>query len=344
MDKHSKNRESKSVTIRDVARAAAVSTSTVSNVLNQARYVRPETRELVETTMKKLGYRPNNLARAMVQRDTHTIGVIIPDNANPFFSELARGVEDVLADAGYFVFFGNSDNDPIKERYYLRGFAERQVDGLIIAIASDGENEELLTLSAHLPIILMDRMLKSWTGDWVMHDNETGMQLAVNHLVSLGHKAIAFIDGDPCLSTAQERRKGFEASMQSLDLTPASMTDGVFSVDSGYVQTVSLLRISPRPTAIVAANDLLAIGAMRAIVEAGLRVPEDVSVVGYDDIAFASFIYPGLTTISQSGRSIGVEAARLLLRRLKDPQEIPQRTLMKPKIAIRHSTAKPGGA
>jgi LacI family transcriptional regulator len=342
MDKHSKNQGSRPVTMQDLARYAAVSTSTVSNVLNNARYVRPSTREHVEKAMKELGYHPNKLAQAMVQKYTRTIGVIIPDNANPFFSELVRGVEEILSNSGYFVFFGNSENDPNKERYYLQGYLERHVDGLLIAIASETDYKDLFDLSANLPIVLVDRAIRDWTGDCVVPDNETGMQLAVGHLVSLGHQSIALINGDTRLSTAKERRKGFEASIQSFGLSPASISEGVFSVDSGYIQTVSLLHNTQRPTAICAANDLLAIGAMRAIFEADLRIPEDISIVGYDDIPFASFIHPSLTTISQSARSIGTESAQLLLKRLRNPQETPQRIIMNPKIIIRHSTSKPG--
>ena len=342
MEKRPKNQDSKPVTMRDLASYASVSTSTVSNVLNNARYVNPMTREKVEEAIKELGYRPNKLAQALVQKYTNTIGVIIPDNANPFFSELVRGVEEILANAGYFVFFGNSDNDTIKERNYLHGYIERHVDGLIIAIASETDFKDLFAINTKLPIVIVDRAIRNWTGDCVVPDNETGMQLAVGHLVSLGHKSIALINGDTSLSTAKERRNGFESSMQSYGLSPTSMSEGVFSVDSGYLQTVALLHNSQRPTAICAANDLLAIGAMRAIFEADLRIPEDVSIVGYDDIPFASFIHPSLTTISQSARSIGTESAQLLLKRLRNSHENPIRIIMDPKIIIRHSTTRPG--
>jgi LacI family transcriptional regulator len=336
-------RRPKSITLSDVAKTAAVSTSTVSNVINHARYIRAETRERVEKAIKDLGYRPNKFAQIPLQSRTKTIGMIVPDNANPFFSELIRGVEDILANASYFVSFGNSENNSTKEQYYLHGFIERQVDGLIIAIASQTENKELIALSDEMPIVLVDRLIPGWTGDCVVQDNEMGMQLAVNHLVSLGHKMIAFINGDSSLSTAKERRAGFEASVQSFGLSPTSISEGIFSVDSGYMQTVSLLHNSQRPTAICAANDLLAIGAMRALFEADIKIPDDISVVGYDDINFASFIHPSLTTISQPVRSIGMESAQLILKRLSNPHGISQRINMTPKIIIRHSSTKPRG-
>lgn len=344
MKKNPPNRTSRLPTIRDVAKLAGVSTSTVSNVLNKARYIRPETYKRVENAMKELDYRTNRVAQALIQQSTKTIGAIIPDIANPFFSELVRGVEDVLVNANYFVFIGNSDNNNTKERYYLQGFLERQVDGLILAIASGTQNEDILGINIGIPIVLVDRTIPDWPGDCVIQDNETGMRLAVNHLVSLGHKRIALINGDTHLSTADQRRKGFEAGLIDFNLSPVSISEGLFSVDSGYMQTVSLLHSLHQPaTAICAGNDLLAIGAMRAIFEANLKIPDDISVIGYDDIPYANSINPGLTTISQPARSIGVEAVRLLLRRLDNPNENPQQTILSPKLIIRHSTANPRG-
>ncbi len=330
-------------TIKDVARLAGVSVGTVSNVLNRPRRVSPQTRAKVEWAIAQLGFRPNKVARALISQRTNTVGMIVPDAANPFFAELLRGVEDVLGERDYAVIFGNSDNSASKERRYITALRERRVDGMIAVTATDADAEEIRALGEEIPMVIVDRQISGWEGDCVLSDNRLGMTLAVDHLVSLGHRRIALIDGDLRLFTARERYAGFLDGLARHGLEPAVVSFGSFTFDSGYSQMAALLRGDPLPTAVCAANDLLALGAIAAILDAGLRVPQQISIVGYDDIIFARVSSPGLTTVRQNARAMGAEAARLMLERLEGRRSGPKRVILEPELVVRQSTASPGG-
>ncbi len=330
-------------TMQDVARSAGVSIGTVSNVLSKARYVRPQTRAQVERAIDELGFRPNRLARALVYRRTNAIGLVLPDIANPFFSELARGAEDVFGDHDYVTLLGNSDNDPVKEQRYLGSFDDRRVDGIIVVIASAGDAAAVRELAERIPTVAVDRTAKGWQGDTVVGDNRWGMSLAVRHLVTLGHHRIGFVNGDSRLSTASERRHGFLRALGEAGLEPAGYSEGAFTFASGLEQGAAMLREHERPTAICAANDLLALGILAAAGELGLRVPQDVSILGYDDIAYARVASPGITTVRQPAREMGAGAARLLLGRLADEQRPAQHLVLRPVLVERESTAPLGG-
>ncbi len=331
-------------TVQDVARLAGVSVGTVSHVLSNTRYVSPETRERVEWAIAQLGFRPNRVAQALISQRTKTVGMILPDVANPFFSELLRGVEDVLGAADYAVVFGNSDNDSVKERRYISTFRERRVDGMIAVIAADTDAEEMCALGEEVPMVILDRLIPGWTGDSVVGDNRAGMALVVEHLLSLGHRRIALVNGDPRLSSARERGEAFKAAMLSRGVQPVAITEGLFTLQSGYEQTARLLSMHPRPTAICTGNDLLALGALSAIMDAGLKVPQDLSLVGYDDIAYARLAYPPLTTVRQPARDMGATAARLILDRLTGVHGVdrrPVQMVLKTELVVRQSTAPP---
>ncbi len=327
--------------MRDVAQVAGVSLGTVSHVLSSAHYVRPETRARVDAAIMELGFRPNRVARALVRHRTNTVGFVLPDITNPFFAELARGAEDVLSEADYAAVLGNSDNDPVKERRYLASFGERGVDGLIVAIAAASHADDVRSLAERIPTVIVDRTLPGWRGDNVVGDNRTGMGLAVRHLSGLGHRRLALINGDAHLSTASERRLGFSQAVVAEGIADVSYSDGAFTFESGYQQAIALLDRSNRPTAVCAANDLLALAVLSAASDRDCTVPDELSVVGYDDIAYAKLASPSLTTVRQPAYDMGAAAARLLLERLRDERRNARRLVVRPQLVVRRSTASP---
>ena len=326
-------------TIVDVARLAKVSTGTVSNVLANHRSVKLRTRRRVEAAVAELNYRPNRIAQSLTGRPTRVIGMVVPDVTNPFFSELMLGAETELEQAGYAVVFGNSHGSVSRQNRYLSSFRDRQVDGLVLAMAPDTEAQTLTEPADSIPLVLVDRSLDRWQGDQVLADNEAGMQLAVQHLVGLGHRRIALINGDD-VWTGAHRRGGFEAALRAQGLRPESqlISHGSFTFESGLIQANHMLGIAQRPTAICAGNDLLAMATVVAAQERGLSLPRDLSVVGYDDIDYARLISPGLTTVRQSATTMGAEAARLLLDRFTNKRTQDRTIVIRPTLVVRGST------
>jgi LacI family transcriptional regulator len=330
----------RSPTIVDVAAHAGVSTGTVSNVLSGSRHVRPETRARVEAAFAELQFRPNRIARALSQRRTSTIAMVIPDVTNPFFAELVRTVEQSLAAAGYAVLFGNAANDADAERRYLTEFADRRVDAIVAATAGV-DTEFLHRLGAQLPTILVDRVADGWTGDLITDDNDAGMTAAVDHLVELGHRHIGFLDGQPTLSTGRERLTAVRRALRRHGLELTSAAAGPFTLESGYRSAHELLTAPDPPTAICAASDLQALGALRAARDVGASVPTDLSITGYDDIPYATYVTPSLTTVRQPVAAIAAEIVALVLRRLDRPLAPPKHVELTPELVIRDSTAPP---
>jgi LacI family transcriptional regulator len=324
----------------DVARAANVSVGTVSNVVSGARNVRPETRERVELAIAELGFRPNTIARALIRRRTTTVGMVIPDVTNPFFSDLIWEVERALADADYAVVFGNSANDPARERRYLEAFLSRRVDALVVVVTAGADLDFVRGLAVEVPTVFVDRLVPPEV-ESVVGDNGAGMTLVVDHLVELGHRRLALVNGDEGLETTRAREVGVDAALARHGLELVARSSGVFTLESGDAQARQLLAGSA-PTAVVAANDLLAMGVLSAAARAGLSIPEDLSVTGYDDIAYASFTAPPLTTVCQPARAMGEEAVRLLLARLEGDEGPPRRVVVEPELRERASTGPPG--
>lgn len=330
------------VTVREVAAAAGVSVGTVSHVVSGRRRVAEATRARVEAAIEALGYRPNRLARSLQARRTHTLAMVIPDVGNPFFGELARAVEREARSADYCVVFGNSENDPDLEARYVDEFIERRVDGLIVVVA--GAAAWVRRLPADLPVVALDRYPARWPLDAVLVDNREGIEAAVAHLTELGHRRLGFVGGDARLTTGRERARGFTEALARRHLRPAWSSRGVFSLESGRRQTEELLALprAERPTAVVVANDLLALGTLLACRAAGISVPEELSVVGFDDIPFAAIAHPALTTIRQPIDELGTNATRLLLGRIAGWTSGPPRRLtVRPSLVVRASTAPP---
>jgi LacI family transcriptional regulator len=325
-------------TVVDVARAASVSVGTVSNVVSGARNVRPETRERVELAIAELGFRPNTIARALIRRRTQTVGMVIPDVTNPFFSDLIWEVERALTEADYAVVFGNSANDPGRERRYLEAFLSRRVDALVVAVTAGADLELVRALAAEVPTVFVDRLVPPDV-ECVVGDNDAGMGLVVDHLVGLGHRRLALVNGDEGLETARAREAGVEAALARHGFELAARSSGSFTLESGDTQAKELLAAAP--TAVVGANDLLAMGALAAAARAGLSVPDELSVTGYDDIAYAAFTSPPLTTVRQPAGTMGEEAVRLLLARLEGDESPPRRVVVEPELRARASTGPP---
>jgi len=328
-------------TIKDVAQHAGVSVATVSHVLNDTRFVSDATRARVQQAIGALQYVPSALARSLKSNRTHTVGMMIPNNSNPYFAEIVRGIEDTCYEAGFSVILCNSDDDPVKQSNYVRLLSEKQVDGLIVL--SSGSDEELLdTLrAARMPQVLVDREIEDLAADLVEVHHEAGAFMATQHLLELGHRRIACIAGPAGLSSARQRVQGYQRAMREAGLRPNArlMRDGDFTAAGGHAAMDWLLdSVAAHPTAVFASNDLMAIGAVCAAASHGLRIPQDLSVIGFDDIALAAHSNPPLTTIAQPKHETGAIAAQLLLQRIAQPGRDLQRAILQPTLRLRQST------
>lgn len=330
-------------TIRDVAEKANVSSSTVSHVINNTRFVSEPTKMRVLEVMQELNYNPNRLARSLRVKgmQTHTIGLLIPDNANPFFAELLEGVESACFDAEYNVVLCNSNDLSDKEMYYLNVLLGKQVDGIIlVSTGSVTETLELL-LRNDCPVVLVDREVDNVNIDVVVVDNEGGGYLAVKHLIDLGHSRIGCIRGPSLVTPSALRYKGYHQALEEAKIIfdPSIITQGDFRPHSGYLATKKLLSLPEPPTAIFVMNDMMAMGALCAINESGLNVPKDVSIVGFDDTSLASMMVPPLTTVSQPIHELGCIAVDMLTKRINDPSAQPNRIVLETSLIIRNSTS-----
>jgi LacI family transcriptional regulator len=330
-------------TIKDVAALAGISYTTVSHVLNKTRPVSEPVRLKVEAAIAQLDYVPSAVARSLKARNTCTIGLLIPNGINPYFAELARGIEDHCERNGFCVILCNSDDNPEKQRSYLRVLLEKRVDGLIVS-SVDGDVSFAGGLAeVRTPLVVVDRELEGIEADMVRIDHEQGAYLATRHLLDLGHRHIACIGGPPDTLVAEMRQAGYRRAMleAGVEVLPAWTVNSEFSSPAGYEAAVSLLNHQP-PTAIFAGNDMIAIGVLRAAAERGVAVPKDLSVVGFDDIQMSRYVYPALTTVGQSIRQLGETAAEMLLSRIAAPDTAPVRKrLVTPSVVVRESTASP---
>jgi LacI family transcriptional regulator len=336
------------VTLRDVAVRAGVHPATASRALN------PETRILVsEDTARRvldaaaeLGYSPNQVARSLRTRRSHTVGVLIPDLNNPLFPPIVRGLEDRLAAAGYVALIGNTDSDDTRERMVFDQMRARHVDGLVLATARLRHPLLAEASRADLPVVLINRLAQDYSFPSVSVDNERGVRMAVSHLAALGHRRIAHIAGPQEMSTGLSRYRGFVTAMESSGL----QVDGdlvvfakSFTVEEGLRCGRLLLDRGAGCTAIAAGNDMLAVGCYAALDETGLSCPEDISVVGFNDMPFIDRLRPPLTTIRFPHYQVGTEAAQLLLERIAEHAGPVKILYLAPELIIRGSTARVRG-
>lgn len=332
--------EKRVVTIKDVAQRVGVSVSTVSRVLNHSSYVSPETEQLVLKAIEELHFAPSQIARGFVNKKTSTIGLIIPDVSNPFFSDVARGVEDFAIGDGFATILCNSDWRSERESMYLDLLRGRWVEGVII-VGSRSSAGDLARAVGSVPYVLVERLMVG-SGPSVWTDNRRGGALATSHLYEMGCRTFAHISGPPDSPSATERRKGFLDVMRRESVTSYEVFEGDYRVQSGLEIGQRIFASGKAPDGIFAANDLMAIGVMQAAAQAGVRIPEDVAVVGYDNIATADYTSPSLTTIDQPGYEMGRVAFSILLKRLRDPHAATDEQIeFEPRLIARNSTRRP---
>lgn len=307
------------VTLQDVGRRAGVSAMTVSRVINGRAGVDAETQRKVEEAIAALDYVPNRIARGLLSQKTQTIGLIVPDVANPFFAPVVRGAETAARRAGYRVLLCNSEGDLRLEREYIEDLMAHRVEGLLLAPASDSSGHSVFPLlRGGFPLVLLDRALPDSDCDFVVCDSVSGARRLVEHLIAVGHRDIAHLTDAEDTSTGRDRLQGYREALDAAGLPERDEFVFRTSVDQlgGYRATQEVLALNPRPTAIFAVNNVTAVGAMKALRERDLSVPEDMALVCFDDVEHLAVLSPFLTVIDQPAETLGHLGAQLLLERI----------------------------
>ncbi|MFP4371460.1 MAG: LacI family DNA-binding transcriptional regulator [Halanaerobium sp.] len=327
------------VTIKDIAKEADVSVTTVSRVLNNKPDVGDDTRAKILKLIDDMNYNPNSVARGLVMQKTHTIGLIIPDISNPFFPQVARAVEDKAQKLGYSVIFFNTDNHLEREKKAVELFKSKQVDGLIVSL-SLGNEEILKELKAsNYPVVQIDRSVLSDSYPLVSIDNKNSAYQMVEYMLKKGYRKIAHISGDLNTTTARERLEGYKKALSDyqVEINEDYIIEGDYTQHSGFEAVQKLLKLKKRPTAVFAANDLSAAGAYKALFAADLKIPEEMAVAGHDDIGIASLLRPELTTMRQPKYSLGEQAVSLLLKMINSSEAEIEDQILKTNLIIRES-------
>ncbi len=328
------------VTVRDVAAHAGVSRATVSRVLNNNPTVDAALRERVVEAVRELGYQPNRMARRLRSQTSSVIGLIVSDIQNPYFISIIKGVEDVAYAHQMSIILCNSDEDPAKEQMYLRVMAAERVAGLVIVPSQNSDAHNLAQLQQMgIPVILLDRFMPDVEMDVVKVDNERGAYDAVLHLAVLGRRRIAIITGVLSLTTGRERYSGYQMALASSGLPHdlSLVKEGDFKAESGYRLTRELLTSTPPPDALFVSNNMMTLGALRALREMAVRVPQQIALVGFDDMPWSGDLYSPLTAVSQPTYELGTEAVNLLLRRLANPASPFRTVMLQPRLIVRES-------
>ncbi|MDQ3655521.1 MAG: LacI family transcriptional regulator [Chloroflexota bacterium] len=339
--------ETPAITIKDIAARAGVSISTVSRVVNQSVRVDPATEERVHEAIATLGYRPNLLARSFRRKITHTIGLLVPDNSNPFFAELARVIEDAGFAEGYSVILCNSDLSEIKQTGYIDVLLAKRVDGILMTstglIPDEDANHNIARIrQAGVPCVVIDRDLGDEPVDQLLVDNHEGGYQAGRYLLEHGHRAMACVVGPSDLTPSAGRIAGFRRALDDagVDLPADALVRGNGRHDGGARAVGELVDRKVDFTAIFAFNDEMAIGVIGALQRTGRRVPQDVSVVGFDNIPYAAAVFPAVTTIAQPIAEMGRMGIQLLLDRIRDPDREPRRVLLSTRLLERESVRR----
>lgn len=331
-------------TIKDVARDAGVSIATVSRVFSGRDPVSPEVRERVLRVVERLGYRPNAVARSLRVEATRTLGLVVSNVMNPFFTAVARAVEDAARERGYSLILGNADEDPRKEELYLDVLREKRVDGLIVSPAR-AESPHLVELAeAGIPVVFVDRSIEGVDAPVVRADGRRAVDRLVEHLVGLGHERLAIISGPPEVVSGGERLDAFlrSAEEKGAPVAEEHVRFGDFRRPSGARAMEELLKLAEPPTVVFAANNLMALGALQAIKAKGLKMPDGISLASFDDVTWFELLEPPVTAIAQPTRELGAAAVRMLLERVEEGRR-PESMILEAELVIRGSCDRPGG-
>lgn len=326
-------------TMADVARSAGVSLMTVSRVINDKEGVSAVTRRRVQDQIELLGYRPSSIARGLATRRTGTLGLVVPDVANPFFADVARGVEHVAHAEGYNVFLCNTEEDPSRELAVLDSLEEKRVDGLVLCSSRLGEDELRGVLSRHPTVVLVNRQLAEEGLHSVLLADEAGGRLAMQSLLDAGHREFGFLAGPVVSHSGRERTNGHRAALSEAGLVHDThrVRHCAPDVQGGQEAARELLEDYPGVTALLCYNDLVAVGALQACAELALQVPGDVAVMGYDDIPLAALVTPALTTCRVPRYRLGTESVRLLLGQIDGCAEDCAGIELHPELVLRAS-------
>jgi LacI family transcriptional regulator len=329
-------------TIKDVAQQAKVSISTVSHVVNHTRFVSEKIRSEVESAIRELGYVPSAVARSLRSNTTKTIGMLIPNCSNPYFAEIVRSVEDHCFAVGYTLILCNTDDEPHRQSVYLQVLAEKRIDGMIII--STGDDRALLRLLQGLtiPTVLLDREIPHVNSDRVETAHLQGGFMATEHLIALGHRRIACLAGPQDLNPSAQRIQGWRDALAQGGLTAESsdlLWYSDFTSQGGFNTLQAILATPAPPTAVFVCNDLMCLGALSAAHAAGVHVPRNLSLIGFDDIELARFTCPALTTVAQPKQRMGVLAVDILLERIQGGRIEAKKIMLQPELIVRNSTA-----
>lgn len=331
-------------TIREVARRAGVSAMTVSRVLNGGA-VHVDTKRRIEAAIVELDYVRNSVARGLISRRTGSFGLIVPDLLNPFFAQVVRGAENVTRRAGYRLLLGNSEGDLELERGYVADMVSHRVEGLLVAPVSDRSRDVLRPLVRRsFPFVLVDRAVPGLEADLVEANGVAGARRLVEHLLLLGHRRIAMILGPEDVSTTRQRRQGYLDALgcRGIGADPKLILETTVDRAGGHRAMQRALAIEPRPSAVFAVNNMTALGAMQAVREAGLAVPDDLALVCFDDVEHLAVLSPFLTVVDQPAETFGTLAAELLLERIgRDRGLRPRHVTLEPQLIVRRSCGSP---
>lgn len=328
------------LTIRDIAKMAQVSHMTVSRALSNDPRVREETRKRILQLVKELGYRPDARARAFASKKSHLIGLVVSDISNPFYAELARGIEDKAHEQGYNVIFCSTDNKPERMGTYVHLMMDAGVEGLIFASCRLREPIVEKLIEEHFPLVLVNRKLKGEAFNYVVLNNVQGAYEITEHLINLGYRKIAIITGTSNLSTGIDRLKGYQQACKDhgIDLNNNYVIQGPFTRETGYEGTKQLLSMKDRPESIFGGNDYIAMGVIDAVEEMGLHIPEDIALVGFDDTEFASNQRIKLTTVSQRRYEMGNLGVQILIDYIERKEtDYTHKVILEPRLIIRES-------
>jgi LacI family transcriptional regulator len=312
-------------------------------VINNSGYASDETRKRVEAAIDELGYLPNTLARGLRSKRTNTLALVVTDITNPFFTLIARGVEDAASASRFTVIYCNTDESEDKEKKYINILMQKQVDGVLLVPACSNSKSVEFLHSNEIPIVLIDRSIPGFQTDLIRCDSEDGAYNLIKHLTTLGHKRIVTITGPRGVSTSDDRVSGYHRALSEAGIENlASVYYGAFTQASGYELANQVLAQNPRPTAIFGANNFLSIGILKALRDANLSVPQDIAVVGFDDLPVSLIVDPILTVVAQPAYEMGQQATKLLLQRLSgNASESSQEIVLPTELIVRQSSGPP---